>query len=94
MLPSRKLESCFTVAWFVEGLKPGKVTLTITLGDTTICTCEVTIKQKPLSPEENEAIEQAKKLLTDKGYRVEDPKLESLTEHVNEEHPAVESDQK
>ena len=77
----------------VKGSKPGKVTLTITLGDKKICTCEVAVKAKKLSKEDQEAIEKAKKLLSDQGYKVEAPVTESLEEHVNEEHSAIESDQ-
>lgn len=79
--------------WMVKGSKPGKVTLTITLGDKKICTCEVAVKAKKLSKEDQEAIEKAKKLLSDQGYKVEAPVTESLEEHVNEEHSAIESDQ-
>lgn len=76
--------------WVVKGIKPGKVTLTIKKGDKEICKCEVAVTVGKLSKEDQEALDRLRGL----GYELTAPVAESLEEHVNEEHPAVESDQK
>ena len=75
--------------WLVKGLKPGKVTLTIKKEDKEICKCEVAVTVGKLSKEDQEALNRLRGL----GYEVTAPVAESLEEHINEEHPAVESDQ-
>jgi hypothetical protein len=75
--------------WVVKGVKPGKVTLTIKKADKEICKCEVAVTAGKLSKEDQEALDRLRSL----GYELTAPVAESLEEHVNEEHPAVESDQ-